>query len=758
MANYNNLKNAIAAVIKDNNQQEITGDILQSSLLAMVDSLGKYATFAGIAQPNTVPNTPDQNIFYIATTPGVYNSLGGVEVKDTAYIICNITGSWKGYDTNLTIGQAVLTSPQELTPEQKTQAQKNIGLELVQELGDKEDTVISQKAVTNALETKDPNSFTPLPNTEIVTGKIISATTGEQIDVSSIGPDSLIYKYEVTPHTRYAVDCRVAPQENCAGIAYYDSNDSFISAGFFSILDKAQYFRKILIETPAEAKYIRITGYDFSNQNTLFPALYDYKVNSALYWLRQNITLLADNISNDGVYYVRNDIDSHSTRYRVASPRLLNVRQIYNPSIKVICEGYLYNIISYGADKQCISVGYFGESGKTTTLPAGTEWIKVVLKKEDDGQIPLQIVATIECFSETSILKESYNTNAGSFPLLRESNINFISQLEISNPLSCEGTSTDLQDNDKSVRFDIGLLKLPKTYTCDGKPTPLIMFCHGYTAHYNATSEKIAPTTTLDIDYLLSEGFAVMDTDGSVINRTKPHAGSDMGIECYVAAYKWVTERYNVEKEIYLAGHSMGGYTAILLAMLETRMPIKAVCPICPVMTPIFFYQYVPADRAAISAYYGFTGVEPTWGTSKTLTSEEKEYIYSNLDKLLPRAPLWQGLIGITTEAISSNGNNFAAVPTESEKNYYNSKQIIRRNIPMKIFQGNADTITLESWTKLMVKMLKNAGQKVDYRILEGATHVTTTSVGSNTVLTKTGETMTVPTTLLEMIRFFRRY
>ena len=77
MANYETLKTAIQQVVKTNGNNEITGALLQQSLLAMINSLGAGDQFAGVAYPNTNPGTPDQNVAYLATTPGVYSYFGG---------------------------------------------------------------------------------------------------------------------------------------------------------------------------------------------------------------------------------------------------------------------------------------------------------------------------------------------------------------------------------------------------------------------------------------------------------------------------------------------------------------------------------------------------------------------------------------------------------------------------------------------------------------------------------------------------------
>lgn len=94
MGNYEQLKASIAAVIKANGMQKITGNVLQETLLSLVSNIGDNATFAGMATPDTNPGTPDQNIFYLAAQPGVYSNFGGVELTDKVLIFTNKNGIW----------------------------------------------------------------------------------------------------------------------------------------------------------------------------------------------------------------------------------------------------------------------------------------------------------------------------------------------------------------------------------------------------------------------------------------------------------------------------------------------------------------------------------------------------------------------------------------------------------------------------------------------------------------------------------------
>lgn len=123
MANWTTLKAAVAKVIKTNGNQEITGQVLQNVLNNIISNLGANATFAGIATPATNPGVPDGNVFYLAAEAGIYVNFGGAELEAGLNILL-----WNGSSWSVT---KVMT--------------------IVQELGDNEDKVISQKGVTQKI-------------------------------------------------------------------------------------------------------------------------------------------------------------------------------------------------------------------------------------------------------------------------------------------------------------------------------------------------------------------------------------------------------------------------------------------------------------------------------------------------------------------------------------------------------------------------------------------------------------------------------
>lgn len=124
MANWTTLKAAIADVIKTNNNQEITGAVLQNTLNGIVNAIGENATYAGIATPSTNPGVPDGPVFYFANSTGVYSNFDGIELKNQGLaVLYNKTGTW----------------------------QSLVVYEAAAEEGNSDQITMSQKAITNSL-------------------------------------------------------------------------------------------------------------------------------------------------------------------------------------------------------------------------------------------------------------------------------------------------------------------------------------------------------------------------------------------------------------------------------------------------------------------------------------------------------------------------------------------------------------------------------------------------------------------------------
>ena len=110
MANYATLKAAIAAVIKTNGNKEITGAILQQTLVAIVNALGSGYQFIGKATPETTPGTPDQRVFYIGAS-GTYPNFGPAVIPDGNLAIFYYDSAWHYDSVAFPLGDGAVTEP-----------------------------------------------------------------------------------------------------------------------------------------------------------------------------------------------------------------------------------------------------------------------------------------------------------------------------------------------------------------------------------------------------------------------------------------------------------------------------------------------------------------------------------------------------------------------------------------------------------------------------------------------------------------------
>jgi len=132
MSEFANLINQINDSIRTNGRMEITGAVLNTVLNAMVSSLGKNFQFMGVATPETVPGTPDENVAYIASEPGSYaNFIADFTLAAGQMAVFLYKGSWsvqtlsvgKNYDSTI----ATITSNVSALLTFKTRISRDLG-------------------------------------------------------------------------------------------------------------------------------------------------------------------------------------------------------------------------------------------------------------------------------------------------------------------------------------------------------------------------------------------------------------------------------------------------------------------------------------------------------------------------------------------------------------------------------------------------------------------------------------------------------
>lgn len=105
-----------------------TGQQIDSLLDAANELKTAGYIYKGVATPSTNPGTPTERVAYLASEPGTYTNFGGIVIASGLYSLTYASGTWTG-----------------------TQMQAGSNIEVVQTTGQSTSAVMSQKAVTDEI-------------------------------------------------------------------------------------------------------------------------------------------------------------------------------------------------------------------------------------------------------------------------------------------------------------------------------------------------------------------------------------------------------------------------------------------------------------------------------------------------------------------------------------------------------------------------------------------------------------------------------
>ena len=330
----------------------------------------------------------------------------------------------------------------------------------------------------------------------------------------------------------------------------------------------------------------------------------------------------------------------------------------------------------------------------------------------------------------------------------------------VSDPDTCEDETEDLQDT-QTLLSDTGILALPPTYTPDGNPTRIIIYCHGAGVNYSIGTGTF-PSSDIRPELWLAEGYAVMDVEGNPFNDVDEHFYNPTARQCYIAAYEFVTRKYNIRKDgILLGGRSMGG--GMVFDLLLSTIPIIAACPLVPGVNTLWLWEYMNAARRQFVAQkMGFTGTAPTWTNNNPMSNSEWQYLQDNFDKFIRYSPFLALQMDTPTKTeIFSVGNIGTSASSTTEAELYGGRHF-KCKAPVKMFAVHDDaTVNNARNCDLVKTMMLNGAQVVELRYFEDGGHhfEVTSKYLLPTYTTSYGQTLTdVPVVYVEMLAFWRRY
>ena len=183
---------------------------------------------------------------------------------------------------------------------------------------------------------------------------------------------------------------------------------------------------------------------------------------------------------------------------------------------------------------------------------------------------------------------------------------------------------TDRLQDVEEMYDDCGMIILPDQYSDTGKKTRLVIYCHGAggTVSFDDSQTEQQELTK----YLVANGYAVMDVNGlphryADMNNIdiRNNIGSPIALRCYVKAYHYCMEHFNLYPDVFVHGASMGGISSSNL-VLSGCIPVIAHTSFCPVLdtyNEIFLNPWSEGlPKIALGKIY------------KLDTDENGEYIY----------------------------------------------------------------------------------------------------------------------------------
>lgn len=416
-----------------------------------------------------------------------------------------------------------------------------------------------------------------------------------------------------------------------------------------------------------------------------------------------------------------------------------------------------YKIFEYDNAFTFVTAGEWTPSvvGESINITLSTEskYFKIALRKSEaleEFSLPHVIVDTVE-------KEEYFNVKpSGNFQRL-------VIPVNVVNAASADSEEWTIQDTPEFLP-DYGVLMIPDTYSNIGKPTRLIIYCHGAGVAYGSSVGGF-PATDCEPEYWLSEGCAVMDIEGNPYDNSNRHGYMPQGIQCYENAYDWVINNYNICRDgVFLGGRSMGG--GMTFEILQSAIPVIASCPVAPVANQLWWWNYAPGSyRKFMAQHMGFSEPWPESTGGYLMTTEEYDFLYNNFDKMIKYAPLWRGIENLPDkDTLFEHGRIGAKVESDEGEAEMYSKLRFKAKAPIKIFASYEDkTVPYGRNAVYMYNMLKNAGQICELRLFHSdapsAHHFEQQDSRAYTeVTTIYGKTMTAPLVYIEMMQFWRRY
>ncbi len=406
-----------------------------------------------------------------------------------------------------------------------------------------------------------------------------------------------------------------------------------------------------------------------------------------------------------------------------------------------------------GADGSKVTIGENGnwaidgvDTGISATVPSTNSVVGVV-----DGDKELTFVfsdeSTISCAKGGSGLAFAERPSKGYENFHVE--VNYYAE-------DNDKTQSGIKQDGLKTYWDYGVIALPENYSTDpNNPTRLIILCQGTGERTGASTN---PLNNHGWKYFLAKGYAVLDMNGMASSWgqamgfpvTDQHYCNKHVLQCYKKGYDYVMRKYNLHKEVFVMGISMGGGASTLIVQNEI-LPVIAQAAFCPALS-VYKNNFMQPwggtnQQRTIAGQYNFAN----W---KTATLDQA-YFLENYDKVVGYDNLMVNTFG-TPEMKQQANENYN---NDAEREAYTSLSKYYP-CPLKIWHAKDDTVVAYRYSEFMVQMIKNAGGNASLRTMSSGGHVGGWNNANGNVSDTdiNGKTVKTSVPFYEAMMFIQRY
>ena len=817
MADYSALRDTINNnIVPNNGRQEITGAKLNSVLNSMVDVLGDGYTFLGVATISTNPTTPEGKAYYLAGAAGTYSNFGNIVVNDdeVALLVWNGT-AWSKVVTGAASKEVVNKKADNVTYYLDGDSYIYNNSIYIDRL------VIYKRGVVG-------RSFS-IQNLFVVNSRYFLIANHETGNVRIAGQEDVnsdedillisggyqkgffytgkLFGYKFTQKW-YNVPLSVAQYNKAISYAgelvtasgYSLSAPIYIESGTLIAVQIGGYYVTALAKVE-DNNYTPIVTYE--NDGIGLPRAKFVTIQDSGYYVisSSNFELFASLATN-----VEINVDDSLVHYLISDTLVAGAVWSSSSAQK----GEVYQPCDGSQKKFFLSQRFLSVNGKTDIINSinGGNGLPLYLLQYDEnyhliGNVSVTTDLTLSencryvkvCLGDATEKDYSqvfitFDISAEECPMWSYNGPNdftatpkvLFRTYELTEPYITDNcTDSEITASYRGIqsrRFNWGYIVLPKNYSRTGKPSPVIIHCHGTSGV--VFNQQSLPYNTRYLEFLAKCGYAVIGcstlSDKYANARDDGDFPSPLAHSCYYNLWKYMTSEFNLDKTgAYIFGYSAGGMNTILLTQSK-QIPIKAAAVLAG-SVDLFCNMRILADYVN-ERFFELVGLPNTDLPTGLATDgirmhvidpSVKALILANKDKFTGRNPFnfnsdldywtffdrYADVNNYTTQLINDTTLNEII---DGARTYFNT--------PIKIWHAVDDSnvpIQMSRWWR---ELVMNGGGLCYLREFPAGcgAHYAVGYTGDESLtpmvdyLTPFNETANIPVAYAEMVDWFNRY